>query len=48
MEQNDEKLEEDAKNKKLKTKDKFLITYSIWFSVIFIIFLLTLKKRNSS
>ena len=46
MEQNDEKLEEDAKNKKLKTKDKFLITYSIWFSVIFIIFLLTLIFFN--
>lgn len=44
MEQNDEILEEN-KNK-IKTKKRFLITYSIWCSVIFIIFILTLIFFN--
>lgn len=44
MEQNDEILEE--KKDKIKTKKRFLITYSIWFSVIFIIFILTLIFFN--
>ncbi len=44
MEQNDEILED--KEKKVKTKKRFLITYSIWFFVIFIIFVLTLVFFN--
>lgn len=45
MNENDEILEE-KENKKIKSKNRFLITYSIWFSVIFIIFILSLIFFN--